>query len=214
MGYSCTDFTDDVLRQLTTCGALKDTEIPDDDPREQANLACNAIHTIDLQRKELHRALALAERFIQKQWEALPDDATPRQERPFEVLGPIREALAQAGLLQSKRESRQAAGGLGAVLELSYGHVTAQDVVLLTAMSMWPGLSFRIMRDDLGLFITVPATADEMHALRREARKFGVSARFAAAVELAMHAKMAYLLLDQAPLSRQYRHQRQRHPAQ
>lgn len=46
--------------------------------------------------EQLAGALRQAQAFIQKQWEALPDDATEEQEAPFEVFGPIIDALDAA----------------------------------------------------------------------------------------------------------------------
>lgn len=43
MTYSCTDFTDDVLNLLVSCGEIAAAEIPDDDPQAHAELAVQAI---------------------------------------------------------------------------------------------------------------------------------------------------------------------------
>jgi hypothetical protein len=55
MSYSCSDFTDDVLNRLRGHGLLEDKDIPDDDPEEQARLACQAIDLLVAKRDELAR---------------------------------------------------------------------------------------------------------------------------------------------------------------
>ena len=44
MAFSCTDFTDDVLNNLTELGLIRAEDVEEDDPRAQANLVRAAIN--------------------------------------------------------------------------------------------------------------------------------------------------------------------------
>lgn len=43
MAYSCTDFADDVLNNLSNIGLIEARDIPQDDPQAQANLVIRSI---------------------------------------------------------------------------------------------------------------------------------------------------------------------------
>lgn len=57
MSYSCSDFTDDMLRILAHRGIIDGERIPDDDPEAQAELAAEGINDVADSARDLKAAV-------------------------------------------------------------------------------------------------------------------------------------------------------------